>query len=341
VPTLRALNRALLARQGLLERTARPAKEVIEHLVGIQAQEPDAPYVSLWTRIADFDPHELSDLIEKRKAVRTSLMRATIHLVTDRDALHMWPLTAPVLQRQLRARRERKDALATIDLDALVEAGRELLAEEPLMRVELGRRLAERWPGIDPDHLSMAVVCLTPCVQVTPRGLWRASGAARWAPLETWTGKKRTQPKPERVIERYLAAFGPATVKDIQAWSGLTKLREVTDRMDHLERLEEDLLDVPGAPRPDPDTPAPIRLLPPFDNAVLAHHNRSRIISRADRDRVYTDRFMRTFLVDGFVAGSWKIDDGRFVADPVRRLTKQQRTELDEEGERLRDWLLK
>jgi hypothetical protein len=336
VQTLRSLNRALLARQLLLERHPTRPKDAVEHLVGMQAQEPEAPYIGLWTRLEGFDPHELSDLIEQRKAVRMGLMRATIHLVTAEDALTLRALTQPVLARQFRGRRDRKEALAKVDLDELLEAGRALLAEQPLMRAELGRRLAERWPGIDRDHLSAAVGFLVGSVQVPPRGLWRQRGQARLAPVDIWLGRDLdTDPSPERMIERYLAAFGPATVKDVQAWSGLTRLKEVADRMDHLERLEEGLLDVPGAPRPDPDTPVPVRILPPFDNAILGHADRSRIIARADRERIYRDRFMRTFLIDGFVAGTWKIVDGRFTADPLTRLTKQQRAELDEEGERL------
>ena len=337
--TLRALNRALLERQLLLERRRMTALEAVEHLVGMQAQEPPAPYIGLWARLDGFDPQDLSGLIAGRRAVRTSLMRATIHLVSADDALAVWPLTQPVLARAFRGRKDRTAALADTDLDELVAAGRTLIEREPLMRVELGRLLAERWPGVDPDHLSAATGFLSANVQVPPRGLWRQAGQARLTTLQSWLGRELDpDPSPERLVERYLAAFGPATVKDIQAWSGLTRLRAVTDRLD-LEHLEGGLLDLPGAPRPDPDTPAPARFLPPFDNAILAHADRSRIIAREHRERLYTDRFMRAFLVDGFVAGRWWPSDGRVELEPFVKLTRQQRSELDEERERLEQFL--
>ena len=337
--TRRALNRALLARQFLLERVRMPALDTIEHLVGMQAQEPQAPYVGLWTRLEGFDPGELSDLIAERKAVRTSLMRATIHLVSAQDALAIRPLIQPVLARAFRGRTDRTAALAGIDLEELVAAGRSLLEQQPLMRVELGRLLAERWPGVDPDHLSAAAGFLSPNAQVPPRGLWRQSGQARLTTLESWLGADiDPEPSAGRLVERYLAAFGPATVKDIQAWSGLTRLREVTDRLD-LEHLDGGLLDLAGAPRPDPDTPAPPRFLPPFDNAILGHDDRSRIIAREHRDLLFRDRFMRAFLVDGFVAGRWWPADGRIEIETFVKLTKKQRAELDEERTRLTEFL--
>ena len=338
--TVRALNRALLARQLLLERRRMPALEAIEHLVGIQAQEPQAPYVSLWTRLEGFDPHELSDLIADRRAVRTSLMRSTIHLVSADDALAIWPLTQPVLARTFKGRKDRTAAVAGLDRGELLAAGRALLEERPLMRVELGRLLAERWPDVDPDHLSATVGFLTANVQVPPRGLWRQGGQARWAPLESWLGRQLDpEPSAERVVERYLAAFGPATVKDMQAWSGLTRLREVTDGLENLERLDGGLLDVPGAPLPGPDTPAPPRFLPPFDNAILAHADRGRIIAPEHRELLYRDRFMRAFLIDGFVAGRWWLTEGRIEIEPIVKLTRQQRAELDDERDRLEQFL--
>jgi hypothetical protein len=336
--TRRALNRALLERQLLLRRERTSVEHAIEHLVGMQAQEPQAPYFGLWSRIEGFDPHELSSLIAERRAVRTSLMRSTIHLVTARDCLSLWPLMSPVLARAFRASAFSKD-LASVDVDEVVAAGRALIEDAPRTRAELGRLLAERWPGSDPGSLSAAVGFLSPGVQVPPRGLWHASGQARWATTQSWLGRELDHdPDPAPVVERYLRAFGPATVMDVQAWCGLTRLREVTERLDLRHFATEDgaeLLDVPDGPLPDPDTPAPPRFLAPFDNAILSHADRGRIIAPAHRELLNRERMMRTFLVDGFVAGAWRLDGGELRLEPFVRLTRRQHAELDAEADRL------
>ena len=183
----KALNRALLARQPLLERRMLPAEAAIEHLVGMQAQEPQAPYIGLWTRLDGFRPEELSELIERRRAVRTALMRTTIHLVTARDCCSLWPLMRPVHVRNFKGS-PFSEAIADVDLDELLTAGSDLVASKPRMRAELAPLLAERWPGVDPTSLAYAISYLTPIVQVPPRGLWRTSGRARWTtpPRRGW-----------------------------------------------------------------------------------------------------------------------------------------------------------
>jgi hypothetical protein len=340
VLTRRALNRALLERQMLLERRTLSPLAALEHLVGMQAQEPQAPYVGLWTRLAPFQPDELSDLIARRLAVRTSLMRSTIHLVTAEDCLALWPLMRVVLARNFRGSAFSK-ALDGLDLDELVTVGRDLLAQQPRTRVELSELLAQRWPGFDPASLAYAVNFLAPAIQVPPRGLWQQSGPPRWTTAEAWLGRQLVaEPSAANVVLRYLAAYGPATVRDIQAWCGLTGLRAVTRQLADQVRtfVDEDgneLLDVIEAPIPDPRTPAPPRFLPPFDNAVLAHADRSRIIAREDRDTVYRDRYMRTFLVDGFVAGTWQLDGGTLRLTPLRALHTNDRRALEAEGEEL------
>jgi hypothetical protein len=343
--TRRALNRALLARQGLLERTRMPVGQAIEHLVGMQAQEPQAPYVGLWSRIAGFRPEDLSSLIAGREAVRMGIMRATIHLVSARDCMRLYPLMWPVLERGFRGSPFSKH-IAGVDLDDLLATGRELLAAQPRTRAELSPLLAEHWPGTDPASLAYAVTFLTPLVQVPPRGLWRQSAQPRLTTAQAWLGRELEEhPSLTDAILRYLAAFGPATVKDIQAWCGLTRLAAVVDEIgDHLRVFADEhgteLLDVLDGPLPDPTTPAPPRFLPPFDNAILSHADRSRIIGREHRDTVYRDRLMRTFLVDGFVAGTWRVDGSTIHLRPFAPLADADRSRLTEEARRLLEFLL-
>ena len=324
----RALNRATLARQALLERVTMPALDAIEHLAGMQAQAPQSPYVGLWTRLRGFDAQELSDLIETRRAVRGPLMRATLHLVSAGDWVAFRPVVQPVLERRFAGA---PFDISGVDVADLIEAGRALLERRALTRPEVGALLAERWPDRDPASLAQAITYLTPVVQVTPRGVWGKNGQARWTTADVWLGRSAAterpaperprrerpateRPAPERIVVRYLAAFGPATVKDIQAWSGLTGLGEVVDRLRPQLRAFRDqqgaeLFDLPDAPRPDPDTPAPPRFLPEYDNLLLSHADRTRVIIGDERVPLQPGLGARygTLLVDGFFRATWRI----------------------------------
>ena len=342
----RALNRALLERQLLLRRSGLPAFDAIEHLVGMQAQVPDAPYVGLWTRLEGFRPDELSGLIAGRRAVRASMMRATIHLVTDRDFLALRAVVQPVLECDVyRNATHGKEHLAGLDVDAVLAAGRTLLEERPRTAAELRRLLGPQWPDRHPASLAYAVRGLLPSVHVPPRGIWGESGPVAMTTVEAWLGRDVARDRgPDDAILRYLAAFGPATVADARTWSGLSGLREVFERLRPRLRTFRDergheLFDVPGAPLPDPETPAPPRFLPAFDNTLLSHADRVRIVSNEHRRALFKDPLMRGVLLDGFACGTWKTERTRgkvtLAIEPFERLSREGRDILAREGERL------
>jgi hypothetical protein len=309
----RALNRALLARQLLLERSDLGAGDALEHLIGMQAQLPTPPYIALWSRLRAFRPDDLSDLIANRGAVRIALMRSTIHLVTAGDCAALRPLMREMLER--RAFGAYGAPLSEVDRVALEAEGRGLLESEPLSLGTLGARMATRWPDCPPQGLASAVRALVPMVQIPPRGLWGRSGQALHRPAESWLGGSMTGGlSPTALVERYLRAFGPATPRDLQIWSGLTRWREAIDALRPRLRTFRDeqgreLLDLEDGPLPDAGRSAPVRFLPEFDNVFLSHSDRSRIISEEDRARVDTKNgvFPRMVLIDGFVAGTWMV----------------------------------
>ncbi|OAS16538.1 hypothetical protein A8708_19835 [Paenibacillus oryzisoli] len=341
----RALNRALLERQLLLRRVHLPALAVIEHLVGMQAQAPNPPYYGLWARLEGFQQEELSLLISERKAVRIAMMRSTIHLVSARDCLELRPLVQSVLERGYTGTYSK--SLAGLDENRIASVGRALVEEEPLTFSELGKRLSEEWPDRDPDALSAAIRTWVPLVQVPPRGLWGQSGQALHTSAERWLSSPlASEPNLERMIHRYLSAFGPASIKDMQAWSGLTRLREVMEKLrPHLICFRDEqgieLFDFPDAPRPDPAMASSPRFLGEFDNILLSHADRSRIIDDAYRNRVFTKNgiIRSVILVDGFVCGIWQIKRGSGTAilsiEPFRQLSSEERDELALEGAKL------
>ena len=275
------LNRALLARQLLLRRRRITVLDAVEHLVGIQSQAPRAAYVGLWTRVAGFRPEALERLMLDRSVVRVALMRSTIHLVSARDCLALRGLVRPAVVRTSRHSAARRAAgVADADLE---RAGRALVDAEPRSMRELGSLLRERWPACDADALAMGVRELVPLVQVPPRGLWHRGGVPTVAAAETWLkGVAQDELSMAGLVRRYLAAYGPATVLDAQAFTGLTGLRDVFEQLrPELATFRDEsggeLFDLPDAPRPAARTRPPARFLPEFDNILLSHAR-----SRAD-----------------------------------------------------------
>jgi hypothetical protein len=343
--SLRALNRATLDRQLLLERSSMHLLEAIEHLVGLQSQTTHTWYHGLWSRLASFDPMELSNLVENRAVVRMVLMRSTIHLVTAGDALALRPLVNVVIERSMSGNYGKN--IADLPRADLIAAGRELLDEQPMMFSRLGRQMAVRWPDRDPESLAQAVRAFVPLVQIPPRGLWGRSGQALHSTVETWLEESVTSsPSIDAMVLRYLGAFGPATVKDAQTWSGLTKLAEVFDRLrPQLVTFTDDngreLFDLPAASRPAEDTPAPPRFLYDFDNLLLSHHDRSRFVTDSYRAQKFdADGFMpKILLLDGFTAAHWNVEKTKneavLTVYPFRKLLKKEITALSKEGEEL------
>lgn len=344
----RALNRALLERQLLLHRRDLSVPEAVEWLVGLQGQAPMPPYYGLWSRLKGFDPHELGRLLVDRRAVRTTLMRGTIHLVTVRDALFLRPLLQDMLDRKYGAIGRRMGGAAR---RRFASAVRELLADESLTAREVARRLVERGIGEEVTEIGYAVPVYVPLVQVPPRGVWGEGGQAKYVTIESWTGRDLDpEPSIDDLVLRYLAAFGPASVMDMQNWSGLTRMKAVFERLrprlaTFRDEDDRELFDLPDAPRPDPEVPAPVRLLGEYDNVLLGHKDRRRIIPDDFpwSAMLAHGRHVNNLLVDGVLRASWWIErESRRRATlgirPFRRLSKSERGEAAEEAQRMIDF---
>jgi Winged helix DNA-binding domain len=326
----RQLNRALLARQLLLERARLPLPQALERVAGIQAQYAPSTYIGLWTRLEGFERDTLTAALEDRSVVQGTLMRTTIHLVSPAD---YWPFA--IATRDVR----RAQWLRNTDLDdaAMTAAARTLEAEldgSPMRRADV-----EALIGKEPAR---AIHNWIDLVRAPPSGTWERRRADLYAAARDWLGDPPAHDEAaamEHLVRRYLAAFGPASRKDIQIFTGLslTTLTPVLERIGP-EELGDDLLDLPAAPRPDPDTPAPPRYLPTFDATLLVHARRTQILPEHYRARIFntkTPHSRPTFLVDGAVAGTWAYEDGRVVREEFELLDAADRRALDDEGERL------
>ncbi|GAA3249287.1 winged helix DNA-binding domain-containing protein [Streptomyces lavendulae] len=338
---IRSLNRATLARQLLLSRAEMSAEDAVAHLVGLQAQNVKPPYYQLHARLAGFGPGELAGLMESREVVRMVTMRSTIHAHTARDALTLRPLVQPARDREVGYFRK---GLVGVDLVRLAARARSFVEEEPRTMGEIREELLREWPAGDPQSLSVAARCLLPLVQVTPRGVWGRGGQVRLTTVERWLGANADGVRAQTVddvVLRYLGAFGPASVKDMQTWAGLTRLRPAFERLRPRLLVFRDengaeLFDLPDAPRPDADTPAPPRFLPEFDNLLLSHADRARVIAPEHKGRAWTGNQSHcTLLVDGFLAGLWRAEGDGLVVELFGTHPRGVEEEIVAEGEAL------
>jgi hypothetical protein len=330
----RELNRALLARQMLLERAKTPLPRALERMGGLQAQYAPSMYIGLWSRLEGFERDQLTRGLERRSVIQGSMMRATIHLVSKRD---YWPFVVGIRQAQrtwwLRTHGRDLDAKAIAANDRKV---RRAFDGGTLTRAELEAVLGTR--------LGLAGLFLD-LVRVPPSGTWERRRADLYALAEDWVGPESATEADgiELLVRRYLQGFGPARPAEIADWASLDvkTTRHTLERLD-LRRFHDEhgkeLVDLPRLPLPDADTPAPVRLLPVWDATLLVHARRTQILPERHRPRIFnvrTPQSVNTFLVDGQVAGTWRYDKGRVKVEPFGRLAKGGRAELDEEAERL------
>jgi len=330
----RELNRALLARQMLLERAQTPLPRALERMAGIQAQYAPSMYVGLWSRLEGFERADLTRGLERRSVIQASMMRATIHLVSKRD---YWPFVVGIRRAQrtwwLRTHGRDLDAKTIAANDRKV---RRAFNGGTLTRAELEAVLGTR--------LGLAGLFLD-LVRVPPSGTWERRRADLYALAEDWVGSESATEADgiELLVRRYLQGFGPARPAEIADWASLDikTTRQVLERLE-LRRFRDEqgqeLVDLPRLPLPDEDTPAPVRFLPVWDATLLVHARRTQILPEHHRPRIFnvrTPHSVNTFLVDGQVAGTWRYDKGRVKVEPFGRLAKGGRAELDEEAERL------
>ncbi len=342
--SLRPLNRATLARQMLLAREKISPVAAVERLIALQAQVPRPPFVGLWTRLADFTRDDLLRLLHKRNLVRGPSLRGTLHLMSAKDFAGLRGAIQPALRRGLLVVRDRAKGL---DIPKLVAEGRTFF-REPAPFDDIRGHFKKKDPKGDERAQAYAVRLHVPLVMVPTDDPWAFPAAADFVLADTWLGRpvSADDVPPHQLVKRYLAAFGPATPADAQVWSGLQRLREVFEELrprlvTFRDEKKRELFDLPGAPRPDEDAPAPVRFLPEFDNLLLSHDDRTRVIADAHRSRVISKNLQvrATFLVDGFVAGAWKVERRKaaatLVLEPFGKLAKPALAELEEEGDAL------
>jgi Winged helix DNA-binding domain len=339
--TERELNRALLARQLLLERAKLSVPKALERVGGLQTQDSKSGYIGLWSRLAGFERDDLTQALERKTVVQATLMRITIHTVSSRD----YPLLAEGV-RHLRRESWKKGHARRVDakkMPAVAERVGRVLEEGPRWRREVVDELgldSAQWNGVG---------MWVDLVRVPPSGTWERPRADLYATAESWLGPPKSSEEEGRelLLRRYLGGFGPASLKDAANWAGLPPkaLASAAESL-KLRRFRDEsgieLLDLPRAPLPDADTPAPPRFLPTWDATLLAHARRTQILPERHRAKVFntkTPHSLNTFLVDGQVAGTWKFEKGRVKVEPFERLTASVRKELAAEADRLADFL--
>jgi Winged helix DNA-binding domain len=340
VLSTRELNRALLARQLLLERSPLPLDAALEQVAGLQAQYAPSPYVGLWSRLRDFRRDQLTRALEDRRAVQATLLRSTIHIVSAAD----YPPFAEAIRSARRDwwTRVARSQLEGVDVEAAAALVRERLADGPARQAELTRLLADK--GY-PRAVWNGVGLWVDMVRVPPSGTWERRRADLYGLAADWLGPWQVDAADalEHLVRRYLAGFGPASLVDLGSWAGmpLTRLRPVLERVGTRRFRDERgaaLFDLPRAPLPDPGTPAPPRFLSTWDANLLVHARRTQVLPEHHRPRIFHTRAPHsfpTFLVEGAVAGTWRHDQGRVRLEPFEPLPRATRRQLETEAERL------
>ena len=329
--TQRELNRALLARQLLLERGRMPLPKALERVGGIQAQYAPSMYIGLWSRLEGFTRDALTRALERRSVIQATLMRHTIHLVSKAD---YWPLALAVREaRRAHWKQAMRDAPSP---QAMAGAARTLRGA---LNGSISRKEIEALIG---RPRASGVGLWIDLVRVPPSGTWERRRADLYAAAEDWVGPPGDGDAGAHLVRRYLTGFGPASEKDVVSFTGLplTEVRAILHRLE-LRRFDGGLLDLPRAPLPDPDTPAPPRFLPTWDATLLVHARRTGILPEEHRPKIFgikTPQSFPTFLVDGQVAGTWKHEQGRIDLTPFGRLDAADRRALKEEADRLAEF---
>jgi hypothetical protein len=341
--TTRELNRALLARQLLLERGSLPLRTALEQVAGLQTQYAPSGYVGLWSRLEDFPRLALTRALHQREAIQGTLMRSTIHTVSSRD---YWLFAAGIRRgRQEWWQRIVRHQAPGLDMEEAADLFQRHLRSGPRRATELKELLARH--GIPPIAWAGVGLWLD-MVRVPPSGTWEARRADLYGLAETWLEKPAVTEDQglEHLVRRYLGGYGPAPLNDIAAWAGLnaTRLRPVVNRLrltSYRNEQGNQLFDLPRAALPDPKTPAPVRFLPTWDSTLLAHCRRTQILPEPYRPLVFntkTPQSVATFLVDGAVAGTWRYQEGRLVVEAFDSLPAKARREVNEEARRLADF---
>ena len=341
VLTGRELNRALLARQLLLERVKLPIPRALERVGGLQTQDAKSGYIGLWTRLDGFDREQLTRALERGSVAQGTAMRITIHMVSKRD---YWLFTEGI--RGPRRESWKTSHARRVDVKKMPAVARKVeaaLAEGPRWRRDLVAELgldSATWNGVG---------MWVDLVRAPPSGTWERPRGDLYATAKSWLGAADASEAEglEHLLRRYLGAFGPATLKEAANWAGLpTKTLAPVAEKHSLRRFQAEdgaeLLDLPRAPLPDPETEAPPRFLSTWDATLLAHARRTQILPEKHRPKVFntaTPHSLSAFLVDGHVAGSWKVERGRVVVSPFDRLPRGVSKQLDEEAERLTEFL--
>lgn len=340
--TLRQLNRTHLHRQHLLERSTASTGDMLRAIVGLQAQDVKDPYMAMWSRIDGFRHQDLAGMLENRSAVRASLMRGTIHLVTAEDYLALFPVTYQLHLRAVRSLSNSK-LVPPEHHQSIAEQARTILADRSMTAAQIGDALQENWPMYEPRSLSQIVRFLLPLIQTPPRGVWGAQNFSHpaWTMPGGWLNTEVPEEvaAPHEMIRRYLRAFGPASLPDITAWSGVTNLKQpLLELGEELVTYKNEdgvvLYDLAGMELIPEDTIAPVRFLPGFDNALLGHKDRRRIISDTNRAAIGTPNgmFASTFLVDGFVAGMWRVHNGTLELAALEEIPAHTRVDVEREA---------